>query len=147
MFFADLTPYTACYLDWPPPQHALNVGWLSCEHPFTAGEVSDSFVRTLRRLISSPVFVLLYSEMGFHECEFCPPPGAGETVGAWLLGTPAPGSNMRGVMGNGELWVPSAGSVVYVAPVLVAHYVEVHSYLPPQEFMDAVLAFRDAVGA
>jgi hypothetical protein len=29
---------------------------------------------------------------------------------------------------------------VYVAPDLVAHYVEAHSYLPPSEFVDAVLA-------
>ncbi len=68
-------------------------------------------------------------------------------MGVWLLGNPAPASNMRGIMGNGELWVPGAGSLVYVAPVLVAHYVEVHSYRPPQEFVDAILAFRDAVGA
>jgi len=147
MFCADLTPYTCNYSTEPLRERALNVGWLSCEHPFTTGEVSHPFIRTLRRLISSPVFIPLWSEMGLHECEFCPPLGAGEPAGAWFLANPAPASNLRGTMGHGELWVPGAGSLVYVAPVLVAHYVEVHSYLPPQEFVDAVLAFRDAVGA
>ena len=146
MYFADLTPYTYGYLG-PPQKHVLNVGWLSFGHPFTTGELSGSFVPTLRRLISSPVFIPLVTAMGFHKCEFCSAPGAEEPVGVWRLGNPGPASSLRGAMGNGELWVSSAGSLVYVAPVLIAHYVEAHAYLPPQEFIDAVVAFRDAVGA
>ncbi|WP_457757930.1 DUF7919 family protein [Streptomyces rubiginosohelvolus] len=30
--------------------------------------------------------------------------------------------------------------VAYAAPELVAHYVEAHGYLPPIEFMEAVLS-------
>jgi hypothetical protein len=142
MFFADLTPHSYDELCPAPKKHVLMVGWLSCEHPFQTGEVSDVFLRTLRRSISSPVIIPEYSEMGFHECEFCSPREEGESVGAWVLGNRAPPRNMRGLMGTGELWVPSASDLVYVAPVLVAHYVEVHSYLPPQEFMDAVVALQ-----
>jgi hypothetical protein len=29
--------------------------------------------------------------------------------------------------------------VIYVSPVLVAHYVTVHRYQPPQAFIDAVM--------
>jgi len=68
--------------------------------------------------------------MGFHECEFCSPTGAEKLA-----------------MGTGELWVPGTGDLIYVAPKLVAHYIEAHGYLPPQEFMEAVVAFQDAVGA
>ncbi len=34
------------------------------------------------------------------------------------------------------------GEIVYVAPQLVAHYVEVHRYLPPAAFVEAVLVFE-----
>ena len=34
------------------------------------------------------------------------------------------------------------GDVVYAAPQLVAHYVEVHRYLPPAAFLEAVLAYE-----
>ena len=37
------------------------------------------------------------------------------------------------------MWIPTE-SVVYVAPELVTHYVEVHGYQPPVEFIAAVLA-------
>jgi hypothetical protein len=42
-------------------------------------------------------------------------------------------------MGNGEIRVTSAAGITYVAPVLVLHYVVAHGYLPPQEFIDAVI--------
>jgi hypothetical protein len=146
MFFADLTPYTYGYSTKPPQTHVLNVGWLSHEHPFTTGDVSDSFVRTLRRLISSPVVTPLITAMGFHECELCPPWLADEPRATWLLGNPPPPpGKVSGGMGNGELWVPGANNLVYVAPVLVVHYIEVHRYLPPQVFTDAVYALDVAL--
>ena len=43
-------------------------------------------------------------------------------------------------MGNGEIRVAGSAGVVYVAPVLVAHYVEVHNYCPPEEFIVAVIS-------
>jgi hypothetical protein len=41
-------------------------------------------------------------------------------------------------MGSGDFGVPS-GDRLFVAPVLVLHYVLEHRYLPPREFVDAVL--------
>ena len=32
-----------------------------------------------------------------------------------------------------------AGDLLFVAPDMVSHYVEVHGYLPPEEFVTAVL--------
>ena len=44
--------------------------------------------------------------------------------------------------GNGEIRVPALqGDIVYVAPQLVAHYVEAHNYLPPPEFIESVEVF------
>jgi hypothetical protein len=50
-------------------------------------------------------------------------------------------------MGNGEIRVPGLSGVVYVAPVLVAHYVEAHNYRPPDEFIQAVLSADGMRGA
>ncbi|MCZ7685110.1 MAG: hypothetical protein M5U28_42600 [Sandaracinaceae bacterium] len=40
-------------------------------------------------------------------------------------------------MGHANLFVPAA-DMVFVAPSLVAHYVDAHRYAPPVEFLDAV---------
>ncbi len=37
-----------------------------------------------------------------------------------------------------NVMLPGEG-VIYVAPSLVAHYVDAHEYQPPQEFMEAVI--------
>jgi hypothetical protein len=42
------------------------------------------------------------------------------------------------VYASGNLGVPSS-EVLYVAPKMVAHYVEAHGYVPPAEFVAAVL--------
>ena len=41
-------------------------------------------------------------------------------------------------MGVSNVYVPG-NAVIYVAPSLVAHYVDAHEYQPPKEFMEAVL--------
>jgi hypothetical protein len=129
MFFADLTPYEYGYE--MPRSNILNVGWLARGHVFPVGAAPEGFVDALRRLISSPEN--LYR--GYHSCEFCPePPLVVSSTGRREI--PPPGDTM----GNGEIRVAGSGGVVYVAPVLVAHYVEVHHYRPPQAFIEAVLS-------
>ena len=129
MFFADLTPYEYGYE--MPRSNILNVGWLSRGHVFPEGAVPEGFINALRRLVRSPEN--LYR--GYHSCEFCPdPPLVVSSTGRRVI-TP-PGDTM----GNGEIRVAGSAGVVYVAPVLVAHYVEVHNYCPPEEFVVAVIS-------
>jgi len=147
VFFANLTPYSYDEQGREPQKHVLNVGWLSYEYPYACGDVPVAVTRTLRRLISSPVFIPLIISLGFHGCELCHSVRADEPAGASLLGNPAPPSNVPAPLVNGERWVSGTNNVVYVAPVLVVHYIEVHRYLPPHEFIEAVLAYDDAIGA
>ncbi|WP_278263247.1 hypothetical protein [Nocardia sp. AG03] len=42
-------------------------------------------------------------------------------------------------LGNGEILVRGAVGECYIAPVMIIHYVLLHNYLPPREFIDAVL--------
>ena len=45
------------------------------------------------------------------------------------------------ILGMSEIWVPSPGDENYYAsPSMIIHYMEVHEYFPPEEFMNAVLA-------
>jgi hypothetical protein len=129
MFFADLTPYEYGYE--MPRSNVLNIGWLSRGHAFPIGAVPETFINTLRRLVRSPEN--LYR--GYHVCEFCPDPPVVVSPNGLRASNP-PGETM----GNGEIRVAGSEGVVYVAPVLVAHYVEVHNYLPPEAFIRAVIS-------
>jgi hypothetical protein len=52
---------------------------------------------------------------GFHTCELCSAHSS-----------------------NGNLFVPGERAV-FVSPQAILHYADDHSYLPPREFLDAVL--------
>jgi hypothetical protein len=135
MFFADLTPYEYGYE--MPRANVLNVGWLSRGHAFPVGAVSQRFVKALRRLVKSPEN--LYR--GYHRCEFCPdPPVVVSSTGLRVIDPPGE------TMGNGEIRVAGPEGLIYVAPVLVAHYVEVHHYRPPEPFIRAVIAADGTAG-
>ena len=119
MYFPDLTPFT--YSRAACNSRVLNVGWLSHVAPFPKGDTSNDFRCALRLLSEHPVNVC----MGHHDCELCD---------IRQLELPC---------GNGEIHVPAVGgAMAYAAPELVPHYVEVHRYLPPAEFIEAVVAYR-----
>jgi hypothetical protein len=117
MFYPDLG--RRCDVDFG--EHVRAVGWLARGQPFQTGEVADDFFRALHEHVCAawqPVGM-----PGIHLCEFC--------------AQPLP--NGRFVGGNSNVWIP-CGDRVFVAPALILHYIEVHGYRPPEEFVDAVLA-------
>jgi hypothetical protein len=113
-FFPDLSPHTYtpdCGLE------VVNVGWLDEGNEFPTGSTSPKFHAALLELCKRPI----YEHRGVHECWFCL-------------------AMHRRLEGNGQIRVQGKNGVWYVAPTMVHHYVTCHSYLPPQEFIDAVLA-------
>lgn len=65
-------------------------------------------------------------------CEFCPePPKRALPGGIEILDHP------EEALGNGEIRVRALDGKIYVAPVLICHYVVCHQYLPPKEFIAA----------
>ena len=41
--------------------------------------------------------------------------------------------------GNGQIRVKGPNGTCYAAPALISHYVEIHEYKPPAEFIEAVV--------
>lgn len=131
MHFEDLTLND--YGRLRPPGTALSVGWLAAGHNFPVAPPSAELVAALRSLVAYPVNLF----RGFHQCEFCPssPP---EMRNGFLWNT-APWE----ILGNGEIHVLGEGGITYVAPVLIRHYVEVHQYASPTDFVQACLALSE----
>jgi hypothetical protein len=104
--------------DYAPNHFA--VGWLHPDHPFPTGEISSEFTLRLKQFASAwgeSIHALNWGAAGgVHICEFC-----GKAIAAGTFGVPA-------------------GDKIFHAPEMIAHYVERHSYVPPPEFIAAVMA-------
>jgi len=115
-WFADLSPcsYFATR-DWPDgcADVLRSVGWLSADHAYTQRQIEPTERERLAQLLENHWDFCFFC--GLHTCELCLAHDS-----------------------NGSLFVPSK-HVIFVAPVAIGHYIDVHGYLPPREFLDAVL--------
>lgn len=116
----------------------IYIGWLHPDHSYNIGDVPKEFPVRLWEFCRYSSVVC----RGFHRCEFCSP---SDYVHIDML-KPHPegplkverdGCTIR--LGFGEIFVVGKNGLVYYAPNLIYHYVLEHQYLPPQEFIDAVL--------
>lgn len=110
-YHADLG--TACPMGYGPDIRAI--GWLSHDHPYPQGTVSTEFLAQLRSHVQDPWQPFL--ALGGHFCELC-------ATNPFVSGA--------------NLWIPGR-QVIYIAPAMIAHYIEAHEYTPPDEFIDAVM--------
>ena len=104
-----------CYFARGPRLRAI--GWLEGDKEFEVGPVNRDLVALLREHVKNRFVIIDF--MGGQTCTLC--------------------RGSSGPYGSGELIIP-ASEVCYVAPVLVVHYVEIHRYRPPTEFVAAVEA-------
>jgi hypothetical protein len=112
MHFPDLSPYVYSR----PEPGTLNVGWLDGEHPFPTAEPAPALLESLAARCDAPPPPDLPQCFGGHLCELC-----------------------QAHMDTGEIRVPGRGERVYAAPRMILHYVAAHRYLPPPEFVQALL--------
>jgi hypothetical protein len=126
-YYKDLTPYS-----YHGNEQSLNIGWLCKEERMIVGEIPLEFQEKLHGFCLDENVVKIMR--GFQECEFCQLPW-----GEWSRNHPTDGENSGWMsIGDGEIRIIGKG-VIYAAPTLVYHYVVVHYYTPPQEFVEAVL--------
>jgi hypothetical protein len=100
--------------------HVRAIGWLDNKHEYSSGDAPPGLIQKLQQFAArweESVEALVWPVAGgAHVCELC---GAFESSGNF------------GVPGDG---------VLFVCPEMVAHYVVAHAYLPPQEFVEAVMS-------
>lgn len=123
-YFPDLTQYVHMKHE---TSGVLNVGWLEKGKPFELGDVSEEFINRLWILCGTPV----YATRGFYSCEFC-----GEEE-SWPIKMSMGGIERR--LGDAEIRVVARNGCVYASPNLIIHYIVKHNYLPPREFIQAVM--------
>src|SRR5436190_1046779 len=99
--------------------HVRAIGWLTSAQPFPTGPTSVEFQDALDAQVRNRAESKKALEFGWlaggQDCEFC---------GKCYC--------------SGNLGIPS-GAVLYVAPEMIGHYVNAHSYAPPGEFIEAVM--------
>ncbi len=119
-YYADLSDHTMIAAG----PHVRAIGWLDDKHAFPNGIASAEFVNKLYRITESETLLGLYENewdsladeyFGFHTCELCHNYDHGDNI------------------------VVPSDQVMYVAPKMIVHYIEEHGYLPPKQFIDAVL--------
>ena len=117
----------------PEGSTLLAVGWLG-NSVKSSGTVSEQVVEELIEAYLTKAF---FSDgtAGWHDCELCPGPEAWYSDGkigpviSW-------GSQRIRLYGHGHHLLRH-GSVIYIAPVLILHYILDHGYRPPEEFLAA----------
>ena len=110
--FDDLTE---CNYFGEEHAHALRaVGWLAGDKAFQTGPTDAQSFAKLKELLIDPWQPMV--SCGVHDCELC------------QFDSPHSCAN---------LFVPN-GSLIFVCPELIVHYIAAHHYRPPEEFWNAV---------
>ena len=134
-YFADGTPYD--YFSSESP--LVCVGWLGEGQTFETGACPPGF---LDRLAWFCVNQNDRATRGIHYCEICSNDetkqdtefGGGEFQSAISLHR----ADQTRLLGTAEITI-DAGERIYAAPNLILHYVAGHFYLPPEDFVRAVM--------
>jgi len=123
-YYPDLSQYE--YSDGLPAGICVkNIGWLDIGHEFSVAPPSNSLLDALWRLAHISVF----PTRGMAFCHLCHP--------KWSDYVCYSGEQL--VLGSAEMALFGEDGKLYVAPNLLFHYVHVHSYSPPAEFVEAVM--------
>lgn len=105
----------------------INIGWLGGIGNFPQGRVSEAFLMNLWEYYKSPI----YPTRKIYQNEELD--GKGKIFTAICKGRKAQ-------LGSSEIRVLNKEKgVIYASPSLIIHYIINHNYLPPDEYMDAVI--------
>lgn len=166
-YFEDLSPclYFGEHFIGATPEKMKAVGWLAKGRPYPTRqkEMPEVAFRQLLRLLEHPWEPGHF--MGYHECRFCPPPTPPLSQGQNKASAVVTRKFFRGTevvvvrstetdafdrrhsierdglvvrFGANNLFVPGEG-LIYVAPSMIAHYIDAHAYEPPSVFWEAVM--------
>ena len=121
--FEDFTEYS--YLSDSARPDTKNIGWLGEESSFKIAIQPDNVLD----LVWSACSISIAQTRGFHLCPFC---------GKFSANCADRGSESL-FLGTTEISVLSKNGRIYAAPTLMYHYMAVHHYCPPDEFLTALV--------
>jgi hypothetical protein len=119
----DLEPYDGCDDASLIGLRPLAVGWLRRDTPFDTGTTPPAALEALRAHCDPALWVCRTAP---RRCPLCNE--------AALITIDDREVNL----GGGELRIIGHDDI-FAAPALIYHYVTVHNYRPPREFVDALL--------
>lgn len=122
-YYQDLSEYNCHGLGGA---NLLAVGWLDVGMPYATGEVTAAFFESLLTLLVDPWQPAVTA--GMQACPFCRFSGGPSTVRY---------GGIAAQVGAANLFVPYL-DCVFVAPSLIAHYIDAHGYSPPADFQRAI---------
>lgn len=103
-------------MEGPAWDALIRIGWLRWGDDYPTGAIDPAAYAKLVELCRNPWMPMVSG--GFHQCELC---------------------QFEPARMKDELYLPGQG-VVYLAPIGIAHYISAHWYLPPPDFLEAVMA-------
>ncbi len=124
-YYPDMSPYE--YRHSGVAENTVNIGWLDPTYDYPRGDENELLLQKLWNFCR----VSVVQTRGFHLCQFC-----------WLPRRKIPTIKRDGEVlevGAAEIRVFGQNEMIYAAPNLIYHYIEKHSYYPPQKFIQAVL--------
>jgi hypothetical protein len=122
-YFKDLSEYAYFRRDLTG---AKNIGWLEKGYEFKTAGTSEETLD----LLWEHCGVAVKQTRGFHQCDLCAAPHP-----HWVHAS-RHGINLT--LGSSEIRVFSHDGRVYAAPNLIYHYVHIHHYKPPDEFLSGL---------
>jgi len=100
------------------------VGYLDiCDPPFETGYIPADFVEKLRFLTQNRRMVIM--SLGHHDCEFC--------ITERIELTEDAQSSTEYTLKD------EINKIEYKFPDMLFHYIKVHGFMPPQDFIDFVM--------
>ena len=132
-YYEDLSIYEYFRESIPDGVRALNVGWLEEGKAYVKGSPPGPFLPALGVLVRDAPRMKM---RGWHRCQL--PHEKGEQQYPHVVEI----SGSRVSLGGAEIRVVAESGDWLVAPDLVYHYVTDHFYLPPEPFIEAVMASR-----
>lgn len=120
MRYPDFSKYSWCL--GLSGEKIVNIGWLSESSSYNKGRLDSDSYNIIHRLCLKPSIVFRH----FEYCQIC---NSGKIFEIQ--------NNSKVYFGNGEVRV-FFRDTIFASPSLISHYIKVHNYLPPLEYIEAV---------
>jgi hypothetical protein len=118
----------------------LNIGWIGYNTSYSLGDAPNNFIEKLKKLIANsesfPFKPIVWRSRGQDMCPVC------QSRDLVLQ----EGENIE-ILGSSEFFIPcNIDNSYFISPSLIYHFITDRKYLPPQKFIDSVLAIDENAG-